>query len=191
MPQDHEILDRFVMVVDVDNRISGPHRTDDVLRRLDPAREILRVVSRGNPQAAAAARGPGDGDDAVQAYTVCKVVDKAADFAAERQRREKQKADRRDKKGRTKEMELNWAIGAHDLQHKLDKIVELLGKGYRVEVLLAKKRQSRIATEQEAQELLTKVKEAVERTGGRQWKENDGKVLKTLKMFFEKPKTAE
>ena len=43
----------------------------------------------------------------------------------------------------TKTIELNWAIDGNDLGHRLQRIKDFLGKGNRVEVMMAPKRKGR------------------------------------------------
>jgi translation initiation factor IF-3 len=65
------------------------------------------------------------------------------------------------KKGgvKMKQIELNWAINGHDLDMKLRKILQILSKGDRVEILLANKKRQRKAEPHEAQATLKKVRD--------------------------------
>ena len=92
-----------------------------------------------------------------------------------------------------KTLEINWAIDAHDLGHRLKKLEEFLAKGNKIEVKLAanRRRNRRQATPEEAQEVLGKIRgvlkdeEGLERNG---WKETQ-KMIGTLgshaTLFFE------
>lgn len=85
-----------------------------------------------------------------------------------------------------KTLELNWAIDAHDLEHRLNTMKGFLRKGYRVDVLLIGKRKKRKAEPEEAQQTLRRVKEAVgEVEGAKEWKAMDGKVGGMMKLFVE------
>jgi hypothetical protein len=111
---------------------------------------------------------------------ICRLLDKQA-FAAAAEA--KAKEARKQKVG-TKELELNWAIAAHDLGHKMRQMHGFLVKGRRVELMLAKKRQSRAATAAEAADLLRAVREAAEATGAREIK-SDGRFPGAVKIVFE------
>ena len=85
-----------------------------------------------------------------------------------------------------KTIELNWAIDGNDLGHRLNKVKEFLGKGFKVEVVLAEKRKGRKATEEEAQDLLRRIREAVKEVdGARESKPMEGKLLKPATIYAE------
>jgi translation initiation factor IF-3 len=84
-----------------------------------------------------------------------------------------------------KTIELNYAIDAHDLQHRLQKLREFLEKGYRVEVVLARKRRTRLTTIEERQKVLESVRAVLgEVKGGIEWKKEDGVLEKGSKRLF-------
>ena len=95
-----------------------------------------------------------------------------------------------------KALEFNWAISQNDLQHKLDRLTTFLKEGRRVEVVLARRRKGREATEAEKSSLLSAVRKHVENMEGAreskelQWKgplDENGQVKKreTALLVFE------
>jgi translation initiation factor IF-3 len=85
-----------------------------------------------------------------------------------------------------KTIELNWAIDANDLGHRIKRVTDFLAKGNRVEVVMAGKRKGRRATTEEARSLMTRVREAVEEVeGAKEWKPMEGAVLGQATLYFE------
>lgn len=84
-----------------------------------------------------------------------------------------------------KTIELNWAIEQGDLSHRMDRLREFLGKGYKVEVLLAKKRKGRVATPEEGQALVSKIKEVITEGGWKEQKAQEGELGKQVTIFAE------
>jgi translation initiation factor IF-3 len=115
---------------------------------------------------------------------ICKIMDKK--FL-----RDQEKSQRKSKTSAptVKTIELNWAVDKNDLAHRLKKMKEFLRKGYKVEVVLAGKKKGRKATEEEAKDLVKKIKEAVaEVEGARENKPVEGKMLVQATYYFEGPK---
>ncbi|KAK8041260.1 translation initiation factor [Apiospora phragmitis] len=122
----------------------------------------------GGTAAGAEGGGGGEGEEADEVLSfqdmplaepeaaICKVIDK---FAYAKYEEEKEKEAKRKKKD-TKELEINWAIAPHDFGFKLGQLEKFLSKGKTVEVMLSKKRGGRVATKEEAQELLEKLETA-------------------------------
>lgn len=111
---------------------------------------------------------------------ICRILDKKA-FAAAADA--KAKAERRVKVAR-KELELNWAIAAHDLSHKLRQMTGFLLQGRVVQVQFARKKGGRTATLDEANALLRQVRAAATATGARESK-LEGRFPQTTRMLFE------
>ena len=87
----------------------------------------------------------------------------------------------------SKTLEMNWAIDKNDLAHRMEKMTKFLQKGLKVEVALASKRKGkgRQATEEEAEELLRSIRDVARGVEGvREIKPIQGKLLKTVSMFF-------
>jgi translation initiation factor IF-3 len=70
------------------------------------------------------------------------------------------------KKPKIKTIELNWAIDANDLGHRLAKMKEFLEKGSKVEVILAPKRRGRKATPEESRAVVDRIMAAVGEVDG-------------------------
>ncbi|KXH40345.1 translation initiation factor IF-3 [Colletotrichum salicis] len=175
LPQDRAISDREVMVVDGNNKLTGPHNTRTFLRSLDPETQSLRMVSRPPPR-------PATGQPP---FAICRVVDKVAEKEKERAL-QKTKKDNARRLARVKELEFNWAIAPHDMGHKMKQMKTFLEKGYKVEVLFAKKKGSRIATTEEAGALVQQVRDAVaEVAGAREYKDAEGQLRKVMRLHLE------
>lgn len=134
--------------------------------------------------------GQPDPDD----LPTCKVISKM-DLRAQHQK--KLDLERRQARGvgtgpAGKNLELNWAIAGGDLKHRLEKMKEFLKEGRKVEILFGAKRRGRVATKEECEGLMGKVREAVEECkGASQSKEPEGVVGGVLTMFFQGRKIEE
>ena len=99
-----------------------------------------------------------------------------------RQRVEKEKAEKKHQKSmkdrEPKQMELNWAIGPHDLEIKLGQLEGFVEKGKTVEIILAAKRRQRKANPEEAEEVVKKIRDRLASINARETKPMDGEVLK-------------
>ncbi|KAI0442621.1 hypothetical protein F4803DRAFT_518538 [Xylaria telfairii] len=173
--RDHEIPYNWVHVASDSGSLSEPQRTAVVIANLPRGHSLVMVGPP--PEGAAAPNQP--------SAAICRIIDVAAEAkaaeAAAKEAKEVQKG--------TKTLELNWAIAAHDLSHKMRRLNEFLGKGMRVELLLARKRGTRKATAEEGQELVRRVREAVANVpGASEFKKMNGVVGGVLMMFFEGPK---
>ncbi|CCF46089.1 translation initiation factor IF-3 [Colletotrichum higginsianum] len=180
LPADMMIRDRQVLVVDENNKLTGPHETRRVLQSLDPETQSLRMVSRP---------GPNPAPDQPR-FAICRVVDKRVEKEREKVQEKARKETAR-KLARFKVLELNWAIAPHDLGHRMKQMKGFLEKGYKVEVLFAKKKGSRRATRDEAEALVQAVRDAVAEVGGaKEWKESEGEPLKVFKLHLDAPAAA-
>ena len=174
LPRDDEIRSLEVLVVDENgklprdengNLLLEPVFTVDVLDSMDRKKDSLIVVVPGEPGMP----------------PICKIMNKEAMRAAE-----KLKAKGARSSVVEKTIELNWAIGGNDLGHRLVKLKGFLEKGCRVDVVLGTKRKGRKASEEEAEELIEKVRKAVgEVEGTRESKPMDGQILGMLTLQFE------
>lgn len=90
-----------------------------------------------------------------------------------------------------KNLELNWAIGAGDLKHRLNKLQEFLAEGRKVEVLLGPKKGGRKATPEEADAVLRAVRDAVGACRGASELKSEGAVGGVLTLVFEGRKADE
>jgi len=166
------------MIVMEGKGLTGPHETEAVLRGLNLKTHTLRVVSTAKQ---AGDRGGGG-------LPICKIFNRAEEAAkkaselAARAEKEKQKG-----KQKYKIVEINWAIAENDLLLKTKRMKEFLESGYRVEVVLLGKRHGRKATEEEAKEVVRRVKEALgEVVGAKEARNSEGNVGRTMRMYIEK-----
>lgn len=157
LPRDDEIQSGSVSLVSPDGQLEEPRSTYEVLRSIDRKTQSLVVVAPGEPGTP----------------PICKIMDKKAMREAEKA---KAKATR-SSAVTVKTIELNWAIDGNDLAHRLQRMKDFLGKGNRVEVLLAAKRKGRKASEKEAQILLEKIRGAIgEVEGAKESKPMEGRM---------------
>lgn len=160
-----------------DNSLSPPQRIETVLRSLNPKTHTLVMVAPPPHQ-------PHTLETHEPHAAICRIIDNAAaaTAAAEAEKQARRKAVD------TKELELSWSITDHDLQHKLRRLREFLEKGLNVEVTLAKKRGGRMATREEAERVVARVRETVASVdGAKESRKMDGDVGGTAKLFFEGP----
>lgn len=182
LPRDAEIKSDYVLLRQEDGRLSPPQPLQSVLFETSVRNQTLVTLAL-----------PGSGGSK---YPICVALDRASYEEAEReknrQEKDKAKEERKRAKG-TKELEINWATAPHDLEIKMKRLREFLGKGLRVEVkLLSKKSRKtgkREATKEEATEILRAVRRTAleEVVGTKEWKPSDGSVGKSYKMFLEGP----
>ncbi|EGR49442.1 uncharacterized protein TRIREDRAFT_106640 [Trichoderma reesei QM6a] len=173
-PWDHEITDPQIMVID-NGSAEGPLSTRYVLTKLEPG-ESLRMVS---PYV------PADEEEGTPArFAVCKIVNKKDEYERQKALKERKKVGAA-AKPKTKEMELTWAIGGHDLATKMRQMGGFLEKGMKVELLVGKKKGGRAVDADEAKDVLKKVKEEIERVGAREVKKAEGQVGGTMRLYLE------
>lgn len=118
---------------------------------------------------------------------VCKIINKKAWQKAQKAL---EKSARASKTG-SKQIELNWAIDAHDLSHRLKQMSKFLDKGYKVEILLTTKKRKRNPTVDEIKKVMQNVLDTIKAAGARQTQEIEGEVGKQLKIFAKKVKQNE
>lgn len=176
MPRDNEIDWPYVYVktpgAEGSEGLGAPRPIKEVLAELDPKTTYLEAVvvpkadDRGSPR-----------------WPVCRIVNKKEELAKQKDLKE------RKKKGavKEKELELNWTLAPHDLDHKLKTLQKFLSKGYKVQVLLQKKARAKVtANEQDAKALIEKVTKAVEEVkGAKEWKGREGQVLGRYMIFLQ------
>lgn len=180
LPQDHEITDPMIMLLE-DGKFDGPVQTRQVMRRLEPT-DSLRMV---HPYVPARPK-----DSVAATLAICKVVNKQEEYERQRQMRDRRKASKATS-AKTKEMELNWGIGDNDLATKLRQLGGFLKKGMKVEVILGCKKRAKKVDDDAAEDVLRRVKKGIEDLGAREHKAQDGQVNKTLRLYFEGSKQAQ
>lgn len=174
LPRDHEITDPLIMVKEHDE-VQGPLAPGYVLSRLSKE-ESLRMVSFYLPADPKQERHE-------HAYAVAEIVNKRDEFEREKERAGK---ERRQRQAKTKEVEITWNIGEHDLQTKMTQIGKFLAKGNKVEVILGKKRKKgRAKGPTDAEGVLKMVREALDGLGGRETKTCSGEVGEVMRLFVE------
>lgn len=158
-PRDEEIKYRAVQLVDPGTGKLQPTLLSrrDVLQSYDPKTHYLEQLSNN------------DRNDP-NFVPVCKIVCKKEAYAAEKARKLEQKEAKKttvkSSAAMMKTIELNWAIDANDLKHRLDRLKDFLEEGRRVEVVLARKKRGRRATVEECEGVLQKLDECIESVPG-------------------------
>lgn len=117
----------------------------------------------------------------------CRITDKRA---LREQFERKLSVVRRQAKGQgagpsMKKLELNWAIAGGDLRHRLEKLREFLKEGRKVEVMLGPKKRGKKASEEEANAVLTQVRDAVGECRGAGEVKSSGEVGGVMMLVFE------
>jgi translation initiation factor IF-3 len=174
---DEEIPARRIQIVDPEtDSLQPPVRLRDILSTLD--RKGFRIVCVTQPPT---------GDWTEEWIPVCKIEDKKAAYEAEKEKK-KVKQQKMAAEG-TKTLELNWAIDANDLGHRMKRMQDFLGQGKKVEIILARKKGGRRATPDECEELLQKINEAAETVKGtKEVKKFEGKLAGMGNLMYEGPK---
>lgn len=175
MPRDEEISWPYVRVktpgADGHSSIDTPRPIKEVLAELDRKTTYLEAVVVPNPEDKNSPRWP-----------ICKIVNKMEELAKQKDIKE------RKKKGavKEKEVELNWTLAPHDLDHKLKTLQKFLAKGYKVQVLLQKKvRGKATAKEADAKAIIERVEKAItEVKGAKEWKGREGQILGSYRIFL-------
>lgn len=178
LPRDEELRPPYTYIAKVDEDgeeyLTDLQEVKKVLARLDRKTESLQAIRMPNPE-----------DPSAPKWPICKIVNKKEELA--RQKFDKEQARKQKIAAKAKEMEINWAVAPHDLEHKLRTLQKFLAKGYKVQMLLLKKRGSKVKVqEKEAKALLDKILETVaEVPGAKEWKKREGQVLGSLKIFLQ------
>lgn len=139
--RDEGIQADFIQLVGEDNKLMPPVQLNSVLASIERPAQFVLQVAPGAPD-----RPP-----------ICKVVNR--DQMRQRERAVAKTAQAT--KLSVKQIELNWAIDAHDLSHRLKQLASFLEKGRQVEVILTKKKHKRNATPEEVKNVMDKVLQAV------------------------------
>lgn len=181
---DHYVLDSAIRSPHInfvdDNGIFHPNMPiADALFRVNQLTHYLVQVTPG----AVDEYGRQDPND----LPTCRMVTK---MALREQHQRKLELARRQAKGISagptpKNLELNWAIAGGDLKHRLGKLHEFLREGRKVEVLLAPKKKGRQGTEEEANNLVKAVRDAVLDCKGAKEVKSEGAIGGVLTLTFE------
>ena len=158
LKRNEEITSRYVYLRDAETgKLSAPAARSQVLNSLDKETHWLVQLSPDEP-------------DNPQYIAVCRIESKKDALEAARRRKEHAKAAKkagaRTGEADAKTLELNWAIDANDLKHRLDKLRKFLEQGRRVEIVLAAKKRGRKASMDECSALIQKIKDVMESVPG-------------------------
>lgn len=117
-------------------------------------------------------------NDEAEGVAIVEVVEKEALKARLKKKEENIAAQaKQQRQSKTKQIELNWAISENDLQLKLRQLREFLGKGRKVEVMLASKKRQRKATPEEAENVVKTIRKVIsEMDGAREVKPMEGEI---------------
>lgn len=171
LPRDHEITDPKIMVLD-GGSTEGPLATRFVLTKLNEG-ESLRMIKPYEPPR----------KDKPVSYALCKIVDSTEAYHAEKQRKE---ARKKTAKPKQKDVEVSWGISEHDLLIKMRQVTGFLAKGYKVELVIGKKKGQRATpTIRDNENLVAKVRKEVEASNGFEAKSAQGEVGTNLRLFLE------
>ncbi|KAJ5161483.1 translation initiation factor IF3 [Penicillium capsulatum] len=164
--KDEAIGAPYVQIVNEHGDLEMPVRLSDVLRSFDRSKFFLHQVSPGSP-----GRPP-----------ICKITDKLAYSQREKEKAKAAKAT----KSQNKQIELNWAIDAHDLEHRLKQLTTFLEKGRKVEVTLTRKRRKRAPTVDEIKHVIQSVLDTTKNAGATQVKAMEGEPGQQMKITVRK-----
>ncbi|KAJ9213875.1 hypothetical protein DTO166G4_4486 [Paecilomyces variotii] len=164
--KDEDIRAQQIQLVNESGGLDPPERTINVLRSINRSEYFLVQVS------------PGSADR----LPVCKLVSKKA---LREQEKAKSKAAHAAKTA-VKQLELNWAIDAHDLSHRMKQLVSFLEKGRKVEIILTRKKGKRPPVAEEVKKVMDTVLDTVRDADAAQMKPMEGEPGKHVLMVVKK-----
>ncbi|KAJ5717123.1 hypothetical protein N7488_002769 [Penicillium malachiteum] len=164
--KDEGIRAPFVQIVNAEGDLEEPERLSDVLKSFDRNEFFLLQVSPGAPK-----QPP-----------VCKILNK---LEYRNNEKAKEKAAKAAKQS-LKQIELNWAIDAHDLAHRLKQLTAFLEKGRKVEIILTRKKHKRAPTVDEIKHVMQSVLDTTREAGGTQVKAMEGEPGKRVMLTVKK-----
>ena len=157
--RDYAIMARYVRMPQPDGGLSPPESLHSAISRIKQGAEHLVQISKVDEGRMA----------------ICRIMT-ITDL--QKQKKDKERVQQEHKKSLKqsvpKQIELNWAIGPNDLEHKLTQMKGFIKDGRKVEVVLANKKRQRQATPEEGRGVLRKVKEKLAEADGREIKEMQG-----------------
>ncbi|ERF74324.1 hypothetical protein EPUS_02011 [Endocarpon pusillum Z07020] len=157
--RDYAIMARYVRMRQPDGGLSPPESLHSTISRLRRGDEYLVQISKVDEDGMA----------------ICRIMTKA-DLLKQKKDKERMQQEHKKslKQSVPKQIELNWAIGPNDLEHKMTQMKGFIKDGKKVEVVLASKKRQRQATPEEGQEVLRKVKEKLAEADAIEIKEMQG-----------------
>jgi translation initiation factor IF-3 len=157
--RDRAIEARYVRIPQPDGKLSAPEPLRSALLRVRTGTEHLVQISKVDDEGTA----------------ICRITTIAELLQQKRDKERVQKEQKKSmKQSIPKQIELNWAIGPNDLEHKLAQLQGFINEGKKVEVVLANKKRQRQATPEEGMEVLRKVREKLAEVDGKEIKQMQG-----------------
>ncbi|KAK5119045.1 hypothetical protein LTR62_000256 [Meristemomyces frigidus] len=174
---DEEITARVIQLLDPEtNQLPRDPETNEITNITHTRYDILKALDRNTHRLIQLTPDePGNRNF----IPLCKIVSKKEMFDAEKKRKVQSKERQKEsaKANTVKTLELNWAIDANDLSHRLEKVEGFLGEGRRVEIVLAAKKRGRKATQLECDGVLSKIQGTLAAVpGAKELRPLDGKV---------------
>lgn len=167
--KDEEIRSDYVRIANSEHQLEPPARLRDVLQSIErPANFILQVAPPTRNE-----------------LPICRIMNRAAIREYEKAKAKAAQAA----KSSNKQIELNWAINAHDLSHRLKQLTNFLDKGRRVEIVLTRKKGKRLPTVEEVKHLMDTVLETVKAADATQVKPMEGEPGKQVTLVVKKRDT--
>lgn len=179
----YDILSDYIKDEDI-NAPDGVQmvQPDGKLAPVQSLMEVLRLVNRDEEHVVQVS--PPNNHRPTAVVRILKRADLIKQKLDKQKTQQKQQRTMKDRA--PKQIELNWAIGPHDLDIKLGQLESFLGKGKTVEIILAAKRKQRKANEEEGAEVLKKIRDKMGDIDGREVKPMEGQVLKQVVLTVRK-----
>ncbi|KZT62128.1 hypothetical protein CALCODRAFT_479325 [Calocera cornea HHB12733] len=165
--RNRDIPHEYVQMPDATGVLQPPEKLADILARIDSRKRYV-VLVQDSP-------------------AVVKIGNHEEDRRAERARKDAAKAHRLADKS-DKEVQLTWSVEPGDLAHKMDKLVEALGQGRRVSVLIAAKPNTRPPGDDKRHQLESRILKLVEDIAVQVQEQKRGR--RHTQMFFAPKKTS-
>jgi translation initiation factor IF-3 len=174
---DENIRSTYINLVQ-DDGFHPACRLRDTLRGIDRENFHVVLVSK----ASGALPTPND----PTSLPTCKILPKQ-ELRVRGRTKDKQMRKQKTVLASGKQLEVNWAIDANDLKHRLGRLKEFLMQGRKVEVMLGPKgKGKRKATPEEAAAVLVKIRDVVrECKGSSETKKSDGELGGVMTLYFD------
>lgn len=179
---DEEITARRVQLVDPETNKPGPPQgTRFVLRSFDRKTHRLVCISP--------LPTPKSKEAEEEWIPICKLMDKKEQYLKDKAKADQKKAAKKSSADTLKTLELNWAIDLNDLGHRMKRMKEFLEEGRKVDIVLARKKGGRVASVEDCNALLQKIREQAESVqGAKELKALEGKLGGFATLSYEGPK---
>jgi translation initiation factor IF-3 len=167
-PRNYAIQAKFVQVVNEEGSLDPPTRLEDVIDSFDQSEFFVMQMRAGDEDS----------------LPICKIFNKKAFSENEKAKAKLARVNHTP----VKQMELNWAIDAHDFSHRQKQLTKFLEKDFKVEITLTTKKRKRGPTVDEIKHVMQGVLDTIKAAGARQTREMEGELGKQLKITAMKPK---